>query len=152
MQECDNHATLSVLLQQAEIYLDAFAFLDPSKNDSRASVANFFSVLYVLMRGLCKSSVSHGPALVAKSEAVVVQAITVDLTSVNNSEIQLGCTNCSSYIKNASYLTSGQSLIDLYSSYVCNPNQQNCTTVCISSAQVSVYYQFSVKSSPVHFI
>ena len=96
------------------------------------------------MRGMCRSSIPLGPALVAKSRPAVLQAVTVDIASTEYSEIQLGCKDCHSYLRNVSYLYSGASLADLYSSYVCNPNHKNCTTVCLSSAQVNSIFSFQM--------
>ena len=89
--------------------------------------------------------------MVAKSRPAVLQAVTVDLASTGYSEIQLGCTDCPSYIGNVSYLQSGASLAELYSSYVCNPNHKNCTTVCLSSAQVSNVFSLKVAAQCQHF-
>ena len=126
---------------QAELHLSAFSVLDPSKTDSNTkdAIDSFLKVVHESMRGMCRSSIPLGPALISKSEPAVLQSVIVDLGAINNNEIQLGCSDCPSYITNESYLQSGSSLIELYSSYVCNPHKQNCSTVCISSAQVRQY-------------
>jgi len=131
-----------ISVTQAESHLHLFENLDPSKNDPniREASAYFLTTVATLMRGMCRSSTPLGPALVAKSRPAVLQAVTVDIASTEYSEIQLGCKDCHSYLRNVSYLYSGASLADLFSSYVCNPNHKNCTTVCLSSAQMPLDY------------
>ena len=125
--------------------MEPFRTLDPDKTDDAIIAAknNFLILLPSLLRGMCRNTQFNVPASVAKTTTAVLQTFKVDFGSTGNSEIQLGCTDCTGMIKNASYLQLGQTLIDQYSSFVCNPNDDNCTGACIASAQVSRVSIFS---------
>eukprot|EP00795_Rhopilema_esculentum_P001634 gene1634-16100_t len=131
-----------ITVSEAETYLEPFRTLDPNKtdNDTLTAKNNFLILLPSLLKGMCRNSLFNVPASVAKTTTAVLQTFKVDFGSTGNSEIQLGCTDCTDMIKNASYLQLGQTLIDQYSSFVCNPNGENCTGACIASAQMPLDY------------
>eukprot|EP00795_Rhopilema_esculentum_P001635 gene1635-16101_t len=131
-----------ITVSEAETYLEPFRTLDPNKtdNDTLTAKNNFLILLPSLLKGMCRNSLFNVPASVAKTTTAVLQTFKVDFGSTVNSEIQLGCTDCTDMIKNASYLQLGQTLIDQYSSFVCNPNGENCTGACIASAQMPLDY------------
>eukprot|EP00794_Sanderia_malayensis_P018784 gene18784-20675_t len=124
----------------AEQNLVPYESLDATLFDStsQTSKQNFLTYLDALMAGMCGNMFIGQSAAIARSKIVVIQAEYKDFSSMNNTFLSLGaCSDCTSYITNASYVALGNSLLDTYSSYTCDVSKgTSCSGACITSAQM----------------
>ena len=74
---------------------------------------------------------------IAKSKLAVLQSYKPgNFSGVNINYIQLGCSNCTSYISAPSQVLLGETIKANYSDWSCTSTDK-CSSVCVTSVQVS---------------